>query len=356
MRKRKVCAQIHASRTALKRSVAPLVMREGNTDMLRHLALFAFVGALLMGLPNGGAAQNVWPTRSVKIIVPFAAGGPADNYARVIAQHLQEVLGQAFVVDDKPGAGSVIGTEVAARAVPDGYTLLLMSNAHTVNETLIPGKPFMLMRDFVAVAPINYSDLVLVANPGLPDLTLKELIQHAKAQPGTINYASSGQGTPYHMAAELFKSMAGVHLVHIPYRGSSGARTDVMGGQVELMFDAVSTMVEQVRAGKVRALATTGLQRSLVLPDVPTVDEAGVPGYEATIWLGLMAPKGTSKAVLERLNQAVSRTVNLPEVQQLWAKQGAMPMVMSPQVFDQYIRDDIAKWARVIQSAHIKVD
>lgn len=320
----------------------------------------AIAGKLLLALAciacSTAALSQSYPTHPVKIIVPFAAGGPADNYARVIAQRLQETLGQAFVVDDKPGAGSVIGTEVAARAAPDGYTLLLMSNTHTVNETLIPGKPFVLMRDFVAVAPINYSDLVLVANPSVADATLRDLINRAKTQPGKINYASSGQGTPYHMAGELFKSMAGVHLVHIPYRGSSGARTDVMGGQVELMFDAVTTMAEQVRAGKVRALATTGLKRSSVLPDVPTMNEAGVPGYEATIWLGLLAPKGTPKAVVERLNQAVSKIVNLPEVRQLWAKQGAMPLVMSPQVFDKYIRDDIGKWARVIQTAHIKVD
>jgi tripartite-type tricarboxylate transporter receptor subunit TctC len=330
-----------------------LLAQYANPAKALAAKLLLALGCMACG--TAALAQS-YPTRPVKIIVPFAAGGPADNYARVIAQRLQEALGQAFVVEDKPGAGSVLGTEVAARAAPDGYTLLLMSNTHTVNETLTPGKPFVLMRDFVAVAPINYSDLVLVASPGVADATLRDLINRAKAQPGKINYASSGQGTPYHMAGELFKSMAGVHLVHIPYRGSSGARTDVMGGQVELMFDAVTTMADQVRAGKVRALATTGLQRSSVLPEVPTLNEAGVPGYEATIWLGLLAPKGTPKAVVERLNQAVSRTVNLPEVRQLWAKQGAVPLVMSPEVFDKYVRDDIAKWARVIQTAHIKVD
>ena len=212
------------------------------------------------------AAAQTYPSRPVKIIVPFAAGGPADNYARFMAQRLQEALGQPFVVDDRPGAGSVIGTDAAAKAAPDGYTLLLMSNTHTVNESLIPDKPFKLMRDFVAIAPINYSDLVLVANPALPAQNLKALMAQAKAQPGKINYASSGPGTPYHMAGELFKSMAGISLVHIPYRGSSGARTDLMGGQVELMFDAVTTMAEQVKAGKVKAIATTGKVRSDVLP------------------------------------------------------------------------------------------
>jgi tripartite-type tricarboxylate transporter receptor subunit TctC len=315
---------------------------------------------LALGLASAAAltpalAQS-YPAKPVRIIVPFAAGGPADVYARFIAQRLQDSLGQSFVVDNRPGAGSVIGTDAAAKSAPDGYTLLLMSNAHTVNESLIPNKPFQLMRDFVAIAPINYSDLVLVATPALKGNTLKELINDAKARPGKLNYASSGPGTPYHMAGELFKSMAGVYLVHIPYRGSSGARTDVIAGQVDVMFDAVTTMAEQVKAGKVKALATTGRQRSEVLPNVPTLNEAGVPGYEATIWLGLMAPQGTPKAVVDKLNDAVSRIASQPDVKQAWGKQGAIPLVMSPEAFDKYTRDDIAKWARVIKSAHITVD
>ena len=302
------------------------------------------------------AQAPAYPTRLVKIIVPFAAGGPADNFARFMGQRLQDALGQSFVVDNRPGGGSVIGTDTAAKAAPDGYTLLMMSNAHTVNETLIANKPFALMRDFVAVAPVNSSDLVLVAHPSLKANTLKEVMALAAMQPGKLNYASSGPGTPYHMAGELFKSMAGVYLVHIPYRGSTGARTDVIGGQVDLMFDAVTTMTEQVKAGKVKAIATTGRQRSDVLPDVPTMTEAGVPGYEATIWLGLMAPKGTPKAVVDRLNDAVSKIVSQPEVKQLWAKQGAAPLVMTPEAFDQYARDDITKWAKVIKNAGIKAD
>lgn len=312
--------------------------------------------AILLVACSVSAFAQSYPTRPVKIVVPFAAGGPADNYARFMAQRLQEALGQSFVVDNKPGGGSVIGTDMAAKAPADGYTLLLMSNTHTANETLLQNKPFALMRDFIAVAPINYSDLVLVANPSLPDAKLADLIKHAKAQPGKINYASSGPGTPYHMAGELFKSMAGIYLVHIPYKGSSGARTDVIGGQVELMFDAVTTMTEQIRAGKVKALATTGKTRSAVLPDVPTMAEAGVPGYEATIWLGLMAPKGTPKEVVTRLNEAVSKIANQADVKQAWTKQGAVAMVMSPDAFDKYTRDDIAKWEKVIKSAGIKAD
>ncbi|RZJ24675.1 MAG: tripartite tricarboxylate transporter substrate binding protein [Haliea sp.] len=302
------------------------------------------------------ALAQSYPVRPVKIIVPFAAGGPADNYARFMAQRLQDALGQSFVVDNRPGAGSVIGTDLAAKSPADGYTLLMMSNAHTVNETLIPNKPFQLMRDFVAVAPVNYSDLVLVAHPGLAAGNLQDLLKQAKARPGKFNYASSGPGTPYHMAGELFKSMAGVYLVHIPYRGSSGARTDVIGGQVDVMFDAVTTMAEQIKAGKVKALATTGRARSDVLPDVPTLSEAGVPGYEATIWLGLMAPRGTPKAVVDKLNDTVSKIASQPDVKQLWSKQGATPLVMTPEAFDKYARDDIAKWSRVIKTAGIKAD
>lgn len=314
--------------------------------------LLMLAGCLLSPLAHAQA----WPTKPVRIIVPFASGGPADNYARFLAQRLPDQLGQPFVVENRPGAGAIIGTEAVAKSPADGHTLLLMSNTHTVNETLVANKPYALMRDFVGVAPINYSDLVLVAHPGLPANSLQQLLKLAKERPGKLNYASSGTGTPYHMAGELFKSMSGTFLVHIPYRGSSGARTDVLGGQVDLMFDAVTTMAEQVKAGKVRAIATTGKQRSAVLPDTPTVHEAGVPNYEATIWLGLMAPKGTPQAVVDRLNEAVSRITGQPDIQQAWARQGATAMVMTPAVFDRYLQDDIAKWARVIQSAHIKAE
>ena len=312
--------------------------------------------AAIVLLGTGFAHAQSYPTRPVRIVVPFAAGGPADNYARFLAQRLGDTMGQSFVVDDKPGGGSVIGTDIVAKAQPDGYTLLLMSNTHTVNETLLPNKPFNLTRDFVGIAPINYSDLVLVAHPSLSAGNIRDLLKLAKDKPGKLNYASSGPGTPYHMAGELFKSMSGTYLVHIPYRGSSGARTDVMGGQVDLMFDAVTTMAEPAKAGKVKAIATTGLQRSSVLPDVPTVHESGVPNYEATIWLGLMAPKGTPQAIVDRLNEAVSKITSSTEVKAQWGKQGATPMVMTPAAFERYIQADIAKWNRVIKTANIKAE
>jgi tripartite-type tricarboxylate transporter receptor subunit TctC len=230
-----------------------------EASMMRLLA--AVLAAVTAGLScTAGWAQD-YPTRPVKVIVPFAVGGPADVYARFLGARLQEAMGQPFIIENRPGAGAVVGTDAAAKSAPDGYTLLLMSNAHTVNETLLPNKPYALLRDFIPVAPINYSDLMLVVNPAVPVNSLPELIALAKAQPGKLNYASSGPGTPYHMAGELFKSMAGLDIVHVPYKESSAARTGVLGGQVEMMFDAVTTMNEQAKAGKVRALATSGKSR-----------------------------------------------------------------------------------------------
>ena len=316
-------------------------------------------GVLLLGLLAAswaGIAQQPYPNRPVKINVPFAASGPADNYARFMAQRLQEALGQTFVVDNRPGAGSIIGTDAAAKAAPDGYTLLMMSNTQTVNESLIPVRPFNLLKDFVPIAPINYSDLVLVAHPSVPAQNLPELIKYAKANPGKINYASSGNGTPYHMAGELFKYMAGVNMTHIPYKGSAAARTDVLSGQVDVMFDAVTTMTENIKAGKVRGLATTGRTRSTVAPELPTVNEDGVPKYESLIWLGIMAPTGTPDAIVQRLNSEINKIVNAPDVKATWAKQGAVAMSMTAPAFAKYVADDVAKWATIVKVSGAKAD
>lgn len=324
--------------------------------MDRSFARRGLIAALVAMAAAFSAQAQDYPTRPVRIIVPFAPGGSADVFGRFIAQRLQEATGQSFVVDNRPGGGSVIGTDAVAKSAPDGYTLLLMSNAHTVNESLIPNKPFVLLRDFVPIAPISYSDLVLVAKAGLPQTTLAELIKAAKARPGSMSYASSGPGTPYHMAGELFKAMAEISLVHIPYKGSAGARTDVLGGQLEMMFDAIPTMSEHIKAGKVKALATTGLVRSAVLPDVPTMAEAGVPGYEATIWLGLMAPKGTPAAIVNRLNMEVGKITANAEVKRAWAAQGTTPMTMNAADFAKYVGDDIAKWARIVKLSGAKAE
>jgi tripartite-type tricarboxylate transporter receptor subunit TctC len=211
------------------------------------------------------------------------------------------------------------------------------------------------MRDFVAVAPVNYSDLIMVIHPSVPANNLKEFLALAKSKPGVLNYASSGLGTPYHMAAELFKAMSGTDIVHVPHKASGDARTAVLGGHVQMMFDAVTTMAQNVREGQVRAMGTSGKTRSSVTPDIPTIAEAGVPGYESTIWLGLMAPAGTPKAVVDKLNAEVNKVLSRPDVKAAWAKQGATPLIMSPAEFDTYLRGDIEKWAKVIKAAGIKI-
>jgi tripartite-type tricarboxylate transporter receptor subunit TctC len=317
---------------------------------LRAIAVFA------AALAATGAMAQTYPSRPVRIVVPFAAGGPADIYARVVGEKLQGSLGQPFVVENRPGGGAILGTDAVAKSAPDGYTLLMMSNTHTVNESLFAEKPYQLMRDLVPVAPINYSDLVMVVHPSVPAATLAEFIALAKAKPGGLNYASSGPGTPYHMAGELFKAMANVNIVHVPYKGSAGARTDILGGQVQMMFDAITTMAPNVRAGKLKALATSGKTRSAVLPEVPTLNEAGVPGYDAVIWLGIMAPAGTPRPIVEKLNAEITRAVNSPEMREAWGKQGAVAMSMTPEEFTRFLREDIEKWARIVKISGAKPD
>jgi tripartite-type tricarboxylate transporter receptor subunit TctC len=323
---------------------------------------FAKTGLLLAGLAvlavpaTTPAKAQDYPSRNVRVIVPFGAGGPADVFARQIAQHLTEALKQPFVIENRPGAGAVIGTDAVAKATPDGYTLLMMSNTHTTNESLVPNKPYALMRDLIAVAPINYSDLLMVVHPSVPAKDVKEFIELAKKDPGKLNYASSGPGTPYHMAGELFKSMTGTDIVHVPHKASGDARNSVIGGHVQMMFDAVTTMGENAKAGQVRAIATTGLKRSELTPDLPTVAEAGVPGYEATIWLGIMAPTGTPKPIVDKLNAEIGKIINRPDVKAAWAKQGAVPMTMTVAEFDAYLRKDIDKWASVVKASGAKVN
>ncbi|MDQ6620829.1 MAG: tripartite tricarboxylate transporter substrate binding protein [Pseudomonadota bacterium] len=332
--------------------------------LLRHGSLLALLLATATAFAQDtGRTGNAltssgqeYPNKPVRIIVPFAAGGPADIYARFIGQKLQEALGQPFVIDDRPGAGSIIGTDAVAKSAPDGYTLLMMSNTHTVNESLVPGKPFALTRDFLPVAPLNYADLVLAVHPSVPANNVVELIKLAKSQPGKLNYASSGTGTPYHMAGELFKAMAGVDILHIPYKGSSQARTDLLGGQVMMMFDAVPTMAEHIRSGRVKALGTSGKSRSTVLPNVPTLAEAGVPNYEATIWLGIMVPKGTPPNIVNRLNAEINRILARQDTRDEWSKQGVTPIIMKPDEFGRFISDDIVKWERIVKISGAKPD
>lgn len=313
------------------------------------------LGGLAPPLATAARAADAWPDRSVTIIVPFAAGGSADVFGRLLAQQLNTATGQAFIVEDRPGAGSIIGTQAAATSKPDGYTLLIISNTHTVNATLFPHTPYKLQTSFEPIAPINSADLVLVTRPTLGAKTLGEIIAMAKKKPGALTFASSGPGTPYHMAGELFKQMADINILHVPFKGSSEARIDVMGGQVDMMFDAIATMGGLIKSGKVTGIATTGKTRSKVLPELPTMAEAGVPGYEAVIWLGLVAPKGTPTAIVDRLSSMITKIEQQPATVASWEKQGATPVIMTPPQFRAFIAADIAKWAKVIRFAHIAV-
>jgi tripartite-type tricarboxylate transporter receptor subunit TctC len=225
-----------------------------------------------------------------------------------------------------------------------------------VNESLFTKKPYNLLRDLTPIAPINYSDLILVVNPSVPAKNLKELIALAKAKPGALNYASSGPGTPYHMAGELFKAMAGIDVVHVPHKGSAEARTSVLAGNVQMMFDAITTMAPLAQAGKVRAIATSGKTRSSITPNVPTLSEAGLPGYDAVIWLGMMAPAGTPKEAIDILNGDIQKIVSSPDVKDIWAKQGAVPMRMSAEEFGKFMEQDIQKWAKVVKFSGARVD
>jgi len=318
----------------------------------RHFwGVLALATALAASLP---VQADDYPSRPVKIIVPFGAGGPTDVYARAISQELQQSLHQAFVLENRPGAGTTIGTDYVAKSPPDGYTLLMVSGTQTVNETLYPHKPYQLMTDLVPVAPLIESDLVLVVHPSVPAKNMAELIKLARANPGTLNYGSSGPGSNYHMAGELLKNLAGIDIVHVPYKGSTGARTDILSGQVQLLFDSVPTMASMIKAGMVRALGTSGTSRSPILPDVPTLAEAGVPGFQATLWVGFMAPKGTPQPIIDKLNHEISRIVQRPDIKQMWESQGANPMVMSQPEYAAFMQAQIDKWAKVVQANHIR--
>lgn len=303
---------------------------------------------------SGAAAADTYPDRPVRIIAPFGAGGPTDLYARIVSQELQKALHQPFVVENRPGAGTTIGTDYVAKSAPDGYTLLMVSGTQTVNETLFTRKTYHLMQDLVPVAPLIDSDLVLVVNPSVPAKTLKELIALAKAKPGSLNFGSSGPGSNYHMAAELLMTLTGINIVHVPYRGSTGMRTDILSGEIQILFDSVPTMAPLIAAGKVRALGTSGTKRSPVLPEVPTISEAGVPGFQATLWVGFMAPKGTPQPIINLLNREITRILERPDIVAAWTEQGATPLVMTQPEFASFMQAQVDKWRRVIEANHIK--
>ena len=322
----------------------------------RRAAVFALAAAPFastLGVPVTPARADDYPSRPVKVIVPFGAGGPTDVYTRDIAAELQNSLHQAFVMENRPGAGTTIGTEFVANATPDGYTLLMVSGTQTVNETLYPKKSYSLMRDLVPIAPLMDSDLVLVVHPSVPAKNLGELIALAKEKPGTLNFGSSGPGSNYHMAAELLKNITGIDIVHVPYKGSSGMRTDILSGQIQLLFDSIPTMAPLIKSDMVRAIGTSGKTRSPILPDVPTLDESGAPGFQATLWVGFMAPKNTPQPIIDLLNHSITSILQRPDIKKGWEAQGATPLVMSQPEFTAFMQAEIVKWAKVVKDNHI---
>jgi len=323
------------------------------TIMRQFVVLLTLAASSITALPALPLNADDYPSHPVRIIVPFGAGGPTDVYTRAIAEELRKSLNQAFVEENKPGAGTTIGTDFVAKAAPDGYTLLMVSGTQAVNETLYTHKPYELMRDLVPIAPLIDSDLVLVVHPSVPAKNLNELLALARARPGTLNYGSSGPGSNYHMAGELLKHLTGVDIVHVPYKGSTGMRTDILSGQIQILFDSVPTMAPMIRAGKVRALGTSGLTRSPILPDVPTIAEAGVPGFQATLWVGFMAPAGTPQPIVEKLNSEITKVVTRPDIKVAWEKTGATPVSMTQSNFKKFMDAQISKWADVIKANRI---
>jgi tripartite-type tricarboxylate transporter receptor subunit TctC len=315
----------------------------------RAIALVALTNAIALST----ARADDYPSRPVKIIAPFGAGGPTDLYTRDIAEELRKVLHQTFYIENRPGAGTTIGTDMVAKADPDGYTLLMVSGTQTVNETLYTNKPYHLLQDLVPIAPLIETDLVLVENPSVPAKNLTELLALARAKPGTLNFGSSGPGSNYHMAAELLKNLTGIDIVHVPYKGSTGMRSDILSGQIQLLFDSVPTMAPLIDSGAVRALGTSGTTRSPILPDVPTIAEAGVPGFHATLWVGFMAPAHTPQPVVDLLNRTITTILQRPDIKAAWEKQGATPLVMSQQEFQTFMAAEVVKWAKVINDNHI---
>jgi tripartite-type tricarboxylate transporter receptor subunit TctC len=307
-------------------------------------------GAVLLALTAAASADD-YPNKPIRLIIPFPPRGSNDVVGRMVAQHLSDALGQQVFVDNRGGAGGTIGTDIAAKAAPDGYTLLVVSLAHAVNPWLYK-LPYDHDKSFVPVASFGSGTNVLAVNPELPVHSVAELIALAKAKPGELNYASAGVGSFQHLGGELFKLLAGVDIVHVPFRGGGPAMVDVMGGHTKIIFSSLIQTTPQVKDGKLRALGTGGAKRNPVLPDVPTIGET-VQGYEANNWWGMLAPAGTPPAIVEKLNKAVSKALDAPELEKQFAAQGATVVKMSPDEFGKYVIAETAKWGRVVEKGHI---
>ena len=323
--------------------------------LTRRRVLHLAAGAAALPFVSGPARAQAYPSRPVRIIVGFPHGGPTDTAARPMGQWLSERLGQQFVIENRPGAGSNIGTEAVVRAAPDGYTLLLAYSSNAINATLYDKLNFNFIRDIKPVASISRETTIMVVNSSFPAKTVPEFIAYAKANPGRINFASGGQGTPPHVVGELFKMMAGVNLTHVAYRGGAPAIADLLGGQVQVMFASPSISLEHVRAGKLRALAVTTATRSAMLPDVPTVGDF-LSGFEASVWLGIGAPKNTPAEIIDKLNKEINAGLADPKIKARFAALGSTILPGSPGDFGKLIAEETEKWAKVIRAANIKAE
>jgi tripartite-type tricarboxylate transporter receptor subunit TctC len=309
---------------------------------------------MLIAAANASAAD--YPARPIRILVPYPAGGPVDITARAVGPKLTEAMGQAIVIDNRGGAGGIIGTELVAKSAPDGYTLLLCTTANAINASLIPKLPFDMQKDFAPITLVAIITSVVVVHPSVPVTSIRELIALAKAKPGQLTYASTGNGTPTHLAAELFKTMTGVDLVHVPYKGASTAVVDLIGGQVQLSFISLPGVLPHVKAGRLRAIAVTNAKRSALLPELPTVSETGLPGYESEGWHGLFAPVATPKPIIDRLYREFSTALRAPDTRSQLLNGGAEPVGLPPAELAVKLRNEIAKWARVVKATHMKPD
>jgi tripartite-type tricarboxylate transporter receptor subunit TctC len=315
------------------------------------------ITGILLTLFAALVSAQVYPTKPIRIVVPFPPGGATDILARDVAQKLTEAWGQQVIVDNRPGAGGNIGSELVAKSAPDGYTLEMGTvGTHAINASLYAKMPYDHVKDFVPVILVAGVPNVLVVNPAVPVNSVAELIAYAKANPGKLNFASSGSGTSIHLSGELFKVMAGVQMTHIPYKGSAPALQDLLGGQVQLMFDNLPPSLPQIKAGKLRALAVTSATRAPALPDVPTLAEAGLPGFEASSWFGLLAPAGTPPAIVIKLNAEVAKWLATPDAKERLAKQGANAVGGTPEDFEKHIAAETVKWAKVVKESGAKVD
>jgi len=314
------------------------------------------LGALFACIAIGASAQ-AYPTRPIRLVVPFPAAGTTDILARAAAQKLTEAFGQAVVVDNRPGAGGNIGSDLVAKSAPDGYTLLMGTvGTHAINPSLYSKMPYDHIKDFVPVVLVAGVPNVLVVNPALPVNSVADLIKLAKDKPGTINFASSGSGTSIHLSGELFKTMAGVDMMHVPYKGSSPALTDLIGGQVQIMFDNLPSSLPQIKGGKLRAVAVTSMKRAPALPDVPTINESGLPGFEASSWFGILAPAGTPAPIVARINAEINKWLQSADAREKLLGQGAEAAGGTPEQFAGYIRSETEKWAKVVKASGAKVD